>query len=108
MKLDRRHHQNVAYFCQDCLFLFSVHSKLNNKIPYCPKCGDNLAVKHYEQKIVKDIKLWTDEELHLIGRLIKGEIKNYQVAALTGRTIDSVMSKMYKVKNGYKKRRRSE
>jgi hypothetical protein len=99
MRLDYRTYINEPYFCKACLFLFSVHTKLRkDKMPNCPNCGDRMEVIRYHTKIVHQIKEWTSEELALIDQLIEGKLFHYQVAALTGRTIPSIDSKMRRVK----------
>lgn len=104
MKLDTKTYINEPYFCNTCLFLFSIHTKISNfKKPCCPNCGDHVEVIKYHTRIVHQMKTWTSEELGLIDQLIEGKILNYQVAAITGRSLASIDCKMRRVKRAREK-----
>jgi DNA-directed RNA polymerase subunit RPC12/RpoP len=85
------HPINRTYFCEDCVFTFTIHSKMNRGLrPHCPKCGDNIQVTHYQKKEPKPRQFWDEEEMNLIDRIVKGELQIYQVAVKLGRSHKSV------------------
>lgn len=99
MNIDKRIHEiNKTYFCQACIFVFTIHSKLKigKTKPYCPNCAENIPVVVYVSPIKKQEKqrLWTDEELILIDRLINGELMKYQVAMKLKRSEKSIRNKL--------------
>jgi uncharacterized Zn finger protein (UPF0148 family) len=91
------HPINKTYMCGECIFVFTVHSKMQKgKKTVCPSCGDSVEVVKYQTFSEPNRKIyetWTDEELKLIDKLVEGKAKIYQVAALTGRSFGSVRLK---------------
>lgn len=99
MKIDKRIHEiNKTYFCQACIFVFTIHSKLGigKRKPYCPNCAENIPVEVYASPIKKQEKqrAWTEEELILIDRLLKGELLIYQVAIKLDRTPKAIRNRL--------------
>lgn len=93
----RKHKLNKTYICMDCVFVFTVHSKfIKNCRPYCPSCGDSITVSKYNPPTKKQEKQrdWQPNELELIDKIIKGELKVYQVASKTGRSSRGVYNRM--------------
>jgi hypothetical protein len=91
---------NRNYICEDCLFVFQVYAITSRKRKkyFCPSCGDKAGVTEYHaarnipgkrQKI-----LYSPEEIELIHKCIKGELKTFQVAWMIGRPINAVCKKI--------------
>lgn len=98
IKTNKRDHPiNITYICNDCTFVFTIHSKTRQgKRPFCPNCGDSVSVNRFEkaEKVKKVWKPWTDKEFELVDRIIDGELLKYQVAAQIGRTYGAVQRKV--------------
>jgi 4-hydroxy-3-methylbut-2-en-1-yl diphosphate synthase IspG/GcpE len=102
MKLDKRQHPiNQTFVCKDCVFVFTIHSTKKNYI-HCPSCGDSIQVEPFVKanREKKGQRKWTDEENLLVKRIVMGELKKYQVAAVTGRTYEAVQRKVEKYRKG--------
>jgi hypothetical protein len=85
------HPISKPFICHDCVFVFSIHSKRKHSAtPYCPSCGDNIAVTKYVKPVKQQKKFWTEEELTYIDKIISGELLIYQVAIKLGRTRPSI------------------
>lgn len=87
-----------SYICNDCLFIFSLHTPLNKnrKRPFCPKCGEKMEVTPLQHVVKKrpQNRNWTDEELTYIDKIITGELKVYQVAYKLNRTTASIKGRL--------------
>lgn len=92
----RDHPVNKTYICDDCVFVFTIHSPSRQGRLFCPRCGDTVSVKTFvkAEKVIKVWKPWTKEEFALIDRIIDGELLKYQVATKVGRTYGAVQRKV--------------
>jgi DNA-directed RNA polymerase subunit RPC12/RpoP len=84
------HPISKPYICMDCIFVFSIHSLSDRRVPCCPNCGDSIQVKKYKPQEKQKKQSWTEEEMNLIDRIVKGELRIYQVAIKLNRTSKSV------------------
>lgn len=98
IKTDKREHPiSETFICHDCVFVFTTHSKpKQGKKYFCPCCGDGISITKYKpEKIDKRIyKVWTDDEIPFIDKVINGEALIYQVAVKLNRSFGSVRKKV--------------
>ncbi|MGE7766645.1 zinc ribbon domain-containing protein [Peribacillus sp. NPDC096540] len=91
----------MKYICNDCVLVFETHGKLApRKIAHCPNCGDNVATVNYTTPLKGAIRRgWSQEEMELLDRCIKGEFQIYAVAHKIGRSSKSVKRQIQRIKN---------
>ncbi|WP_108669529.1 hypothetical protein [Peribacillus acanthi] len=89
-----------SYICNECIVIFSLHTKRKRGRVFCPSCGDCFDVTKLSETIQTrpPHKNWTDEEIELVDRCIKGELQPYQVAWKTKRTVQSVRNRVHRRK----------
>jgi len=91
-----------VYICEDCSFSFQVYAPaIKKKSYFCPSCGENVSVRRYKPEITtkgKRVNIrWSDEELELLSKVKENGLAPYQVAIMTGRSINSVHKKLARV-----------
>lgn len=100
------------YICEDCSCIFTVWTKPThtrrgvNRRPFCPNCGDMLAVIDYKSNRYHNKETstawgirWTPEEVALLDQCIKGTYTTVQLAAMLGRSERGVSrKKCYRLK----------
>lgn len=94
-----------TYICDECSFSFQVYAPGTRKknAYYCPSCGENFWVRRYypetttKNKGKKIIIKWSEEELSLLDKVKAKELAPYQVAIMTGRSVNSVRKKLMRV-----------
>lgn len=92
-----------TYICDDCSFSFQVYAPGTRKknAYYCPSCGENFEVRRYypstAPKGKKVVIKWSKEELFLLDKVKAKELAPYQVAIMTGRSVNSVKKKLARV-----------
>lgn len=83
------------------MVIFQVHTNMKTK-PYCVKCGERFEVRRYHAERTdkkSKVKLrWTQEELEILNKCINKELEPHQVAIITGRSINSIIKKVARVK----------
>lgn len=97
---------NRTFICEECIFVFQTHSKLNKNNPYCPNCGENADVVKYIGRPSQNGKYkriaWTDVETELANNCIDGKIDPHVLAYKTGRTLESVHLKLWRMRHATK------
>jgi ribosomal protein S27AE len=91
---------NKNYVCEECNFVFQIYaiSKRGRKKYFCPSCGEKTHVTEY--KAARNISgkrqkiLYSPEEIELIHKCIKGELKTFQVALMIGRPVNAVCKRI--------------
>lgn len=88
--------------CEDCSFSFQVYAPpKRHKRYYCPSCGENFSTVSYKPELTSENKnakiRWTNEEKELLQKVKTNELAPYQVAIMTGRSINSVAKKLKRI-----------
>lgn len=92
-----------TYICDDCSFSFQVYAPGTRKknAYFCPSCGENFSVRRYKPETTtkgkRVIIKWSDKEMALLDKVKAKELAPYQVAIMTGRSINSVKKKLLRV-----------
>lgn len=95
--MSKWHKINKEYICLDCIFSFTIHTEKSGSVKYtfCPNCGENINVERYEKKKKRpNQRIWNDEELIYIDKIINGKAKAYQVAHILNRSEKSVVRRV--------------
>ena len=86
------------FICDDCICVFTIYLAKIIKKPVCPLCKSDRYVRdHVSERMDKGSnkfkKRWSDGELIILRRHLKGELTAYQVSYLVGRSVNSVIKK---------------
>ena len=96
----KRSNNEKWFFCKDCQFTFAIYDNLYHP-PYCSKCGDNIHTIKIDPPFLsarENYKPWSENELPLIEKVMKGEILPYQCAIMLDRSIASIEGKVRRLK----------
>lgn len=90
-----------TFICEDCNVTFQVYGSKKRGGYFCPVCGDSVAVRKYTpERWSKDtVKIkWSEKELKILQDGLKEGMAPYQIALLTGRSINSVLKKAQRLR----------
>jgi transcription initiation factor IIE alpha subunit len=96
----KRHNLEQWYKCEDCNFMYTVHTNIGRK-SFCPKCGESVATVRIERPKLSaraTYREWKEEELKVLEKVISKELHVYQAAVILGRSRESVDNKARRVK----------
>jgi hypothetical protein len=91
------------YHCAVCDFLFSIHSRLGSGRggAFCPKCGENADTKKINRPSLSSrqtYRPWKEHEIEMLKKVVTGEMYNYEVALLLGRSKHSMHRRLERLK----------
>jgi predicted RNA-binding Zn-ribbon protein involved in translation (DUF1610 family) len=99
---------NRTYICDDCDFIFQVYrtTGVQGKRYFCPSCGENMETRvHHglhrgpKEHIKNRKKHWSAEETALAEKCLAGKLQPHQVMLQTGRSRNSVMQKLTRMRD---------
>ena len=75
----------TRYYCHDCRISFDILTWFEQRRKYCPKCGDYWAIR--PERCFRNG--WSPDDIEILDKYIRGEVKFYAVVEQTGKSIDA-------------------
>lgn len=103
MKKNYQMKYQKVFICDDCIFIFRLHTPTSRSKPFCPECGNFNTSLYNSDKHTKKERIvipWTEEELEILAKCMYNELSPHQVAIMLGRSIGSVRKRLDRMKEG--------